>query len=177
MIVFEGQAALSSFRLKALSARVETLAPGLGPQATRWLYFIELEPGASLTAEHLAQLGRILEAAPGQSAPQPQAPWVLPRLGTRSPWSTKATEILRGAGLPVQRVERGLAYQLTAALSQVAGLAVLLHDPMTQALVEASTPPRWRRPTPSLAWRSRPTRSTTCATATALCSDSPRTPS
>ncbi|WP_395790394.1 phosphoribosylformylglycinamidine synthase [Aquimonas sp.] len=136
MIVFEGQAALSSFRLKALSARVETLAPGLGPQATRWLYFIELEPGASLTAEHSAQLGRILEAAPGQSAPQPQAPWVLPRLGTRSPWSTKATEILRGAGLPVQRVERGLAYQLTAALSQVAGLAVLLHDPMTQALVE-----------------------------------------
>ena len=36
----------------------------------------------------------------------------VPRLGTISPWSSKATEIVRGAGLPVARVERGIAYRI-----------------------------------------------------------------
>jgi phosphoribosylformylglycinamidine synthase len=135
MIVFEGQAALSSFRLAALAARVGSLAPGLGPVSTRWLYFIELEPGLALSEADSLRLGRILEARPDQAQPAPTSPWVLPRLGTRSPWSTKATEILRGAGLPVARVERGLAYALNAELPATPGLAALLHDPMTQSLV------------------------------------------
>ena len=68
MIVFEGQAALSSFRLAALAARVGSLAPGLGPVSTRWLYFIELEPGAVLGEADSLRLGRILEARPGGAA-------------------------------------------------------------------------------------------------------------
>jgi phosphoribosylformylglycinamidine synthase len=39
---------------------------------------------------------------------------VVPRLGTLSPWSSKATELVRGAGQPVSRVERGLRIDVQA---------------------------------------------------------------
>jgi phosphoribosylformylglycinamidine synthase len=133
MIVFEGQAALSSFRLAALAARVATLSPGLGLTDSRWLYFVDSE--RALAPADLARISGILQASPASTEPRPAAPWVLPRLGTRSPWSTKATEILRGAGLDVVRVERGVSYALNAPLPALAGLATLLHDPMTQSLV------------------------------------------
>jgi phosphoribosylformylglycinamidine synthase len=139
MIVFEGQAALSSFRLAALAARVAALAPGLGPESARWLYFVEPLPGTVLDAPAVQRVEAILQARRGDSQPGKHSPWVLPRLGTRSPWSSKATEILRAAGLPVARVERGLAYGLNAELPALSGLAALLHDPMTQSLVQVPT--------------------------------------
>ncbi|MEG1678688.1 MAG: phosphoribosylformylglycinamidine synthase, partial [Stenotrophomonas sp.] len=58
--------------------------------------------------------------------------------GTLSPWSSKATELVRGAGLPIQRVERGTRIDLSgwpADPAQQAALAKLLHDPMTQSLL------------------------------------------
>ncbi len=157
MIVFEGQAALSSFRLAALAARVATVAPGLGLASSRWLYFVEAE--AALAPADLAQIARILQAEPATAQPTQTSPWVLPRLGTRSPWSTKATEILRGAGLAVARVERGLSYGLDSPIPAMAGLGALLHDPMTQSLVsgpdrlsglfEAQVPARAERIAPT----------------------------
>ena len=64
--------------------------------------------------------------------------FVLPRLGTISPWASKATELLHGAGLDVKRVERGLRIDLTGWPNDVAtqsALARLLHDPMTQSII------------------------------------------
>src|SRR5690606_22445380 len=66
--------------------------------------------------------------------------YVVPRLGTRSPWSSKATELLHGAGLDVARVERGLRLDLTGWPRDPAAQAAaarLLHDPMTQSLLDA----------------------------------------
>ncbi|MEO5628308.1 MAG: phosphoribosylformylglycinamidine synthase, partial [Thermomonas sp.] len=64
--------------------------------------------------------------------------YIVPRLGTLSPWASKATELLRGAGLPVQRVERGTRIDLAGWPDDAdaqAALARLLHDPMTQSLL------------------------------------------
>src|SRR5690606_12763400 len=64
--------------------------------------------------------------------------FVSPRLGTISPWSSKATDILRGAGQPVRRVERGTRIDLHGwpeAPDAAVALARLLHDPMTQSLL------------------------------------------
>src|SRR5690606_19220913 len=64
--------------------------------------------------------------------------YVVPRLGTISPWSSKATDILRGCGLPVRRVERGqrlLLAGLPAGGVVQPSLARALHDPMTQSLL------------------------------------------
>lgn len=53
--------------------------------------------------------------------------YVVPRLGTLSPWSSKATELVRGAGQPIQRVERGTRIDLAGwpddAVAQAARLS------------------------------------------------------
>jgi phosphoribosylformylglycinamidine synthase len=61
-------------------------------------------------------LHRILEADDAMASREPDAVsrYVTPRLGTISPWASKATELLHGANLPVRRVERGLRVDLAA---------------------------------------------------------------
>ena len=139
MIVLEGAPALSPFRRDRLQARLQSLVPGLRIAGAWHGYWIDPEPGATPDA---AALRRILQAEDGFAAAAADAVsrFVVPRLGTLSPWASKATELLRGAGLPVRRVERGLRLDLTGwpddAATQAA-LAKLLHDPMTQSLLAA----------------------------------------
>ncbi len=137
MIVLEGAPALSPFRRERLQARLNAIAPALRIVDTRHGYWVDPEPGAS---PDRAALRRILQADDGFAATEAGAVsrFVVPRLGTLSPWASKATELLRGAGLPVKRVERGMRIDLVGwpgdAVTQ-ASLAKLLHDPMTQSLL------------------------------------------
>jgi phosphoribosylformylglycinamidine synthase len=139
MIVLEGQPALSPFRRDRLESRLQAFAPALRVVGARFVYWVEAEPGARPDA---AVLQRILEAgAPderAQRAPGVVSRWVAPRLGTISPWASKATELLRGAGQPVKRVERGTRIDLEgfpADPAAQAAVARALHDPMTQSLL------------------------------------------
>ncbi len=137
MIVLEGASALSPFRRERLQARLQAIAPGLRIADTRHGYWVEPETGAS---PDRAALQRILQAEPGFADAEVGAVsrFVVPRLGTLSPWASKATELLRGAGLPVKRVERGMRIDLLGwpqdAATQAA-IAKLLFDPMTQSLL------------------------------------------
>ena len=138
MIVLEGLPALSPFRRDRLQARLQPLAEGLRITGAWHVYFIEPDAGAS---PDLEALGRILEGCTAREAPEAgaQSRFVVPRLGTLSPWASKATEILRGAGLAVKRVERGLRLDLAglppAGDAAWPKLARALHDPMTQSLL------------------------------------------
>src|SRR5690606_15951457 len=111
MIVLEGAAALSPFRRQRLQDRLQTLVPGLRIEGAWYVYFVQ--PGAG--APDTAALHRILQAGQAEAprAAGALSRYVVPRLGTRSPWSSKATELLHGAGLDVARVERGLRLDLT----------------------------------------------------------------
>ena len=138
MIVLEGQPALSPFRRDRLEHSLRVHHDGIRIAGAWWVYFVDAEPGAR---PDRATLARILEA---QDAVQPsmagaRSVFVVPRLGTVSPWASKATEIVRGAGLPVHRVERGLRLDVTdlpePASKQWPALARALHDPMTQSLL------------------------------------------
>ncbi|MBS0199105.1 MAG: phosphoribosylformylglycinamidine synthase [Proteobacteria bacterium] len=143
MIVLEGQPALSPFRRERLEARLRAIAPELGITASWFTYWVQPQDGATPGSDKLdiAKLGRILQAG---TALQPRAAgsisrFVSPRLGTISPWASKAGELLQGAGLPVQRVERGIRLDVsgwpTDAATQAA-LSKVLHDPMTQSLLD-----------------------------------------
>ena len=138
MIVLEGLPALSPFRRDRLQIRLQQIVDGLRVTGAWHAYFVEPEPGAS---PDLAALGRILEGCPGSEAPAEgaEARFVVPRLGTLSPWSSKATEIVQGAGLAVKRVERGLRLDLAglppAGDPRWPRLVRALHDPMTQSLL------------------------------------------
>ncbi|MBP8097926.1 MAG: phosphoribosylformylglycinamidine synthase [Arenimonas sp.] len=138
MIVLEGLPALSPFRSDRLQARLRQLVPQLRVTGAWHVYFIQPEADASL---ELASVGRILEGCLADQPPEPGAEsrFVTPRLGTVSPWASKATEILRGAGHAVKRVERGLRLDLAglpAADDPLwAKLERELFDPMTQSLL------------------------------------------
>ena len=61
---------------------------------------------------------------------------VIPRLGTISPWSSKATDIARNSGLNLERIEKAIAYRSRRGTEVRQGdLADLLHDPMTEVLL------------------------------------------
>ncbi|HET6397248.1 MAG TPA: phosphoribosylformylglycinamidine synthase [Pseudoxanthomonas sp.] len=138
MMVLEGAPALSPFRRQRLESRLQSLVPGLRIEGAWHVYFVQ--PGGA--EPDPAALRRILQADAG---PAPRADgalsrYVVPRLGTRSPWSSKATELLQGAGLAVARVERGLRLDLAGWPQDAAAQAAvgrLLHDPMTQSLLES----------------------------------------
>ena len=137
MIVLEGLPALSPFRRDRLEIRLQAIDPALRVAGAWFTYWIQPEAGLS---PDLPTLQRILEA-PGNvplRADGAVSRFVAPRLGTISPWASKATELLRGAGQPVTRVERGTRIDLTGFPEDVAlraAVAKVLHDPMTQSLL------------------------------------------
>ena len=140
MIVLEGLAALSPFRRDRLETRLSQLAPSIRILGAWHIYFLEPETGKSLDS---AAIGRILEGCPANEPLQngAQSVFVTPRLGTLSPWASKATEILRGAGHQVKRVERGLRLDI-AGMPETSSPSFdkvqrALFDPMTQSLLHS----------------------------------------
>ncbi|MGH8156794.1 MAG: phosphoribosylformylglycinamidine synthase [Rhodanobacter sp.] len=136
MIALDGQSALSPFRLERLNARLDALHRGVRVQASWFVYFIDVDtaPEGALRQRLLS----VLEAK--DAAPEPATLWVVPRLGTISPWSSKATDILHGAGFDVRRVERGVAWQVSGLPDATApdhdAVMAVLHDAMTQSVLE-----------------------------------------
>jgi phosphoribosylformylglycinamidine synthase len=133
MIALDGQSALSPFRLERLNARLDALHHGTRVQAAWHIYFVDADTLPE--GEARARLLTVLEARSGE--PQAASLWVVPRPGTISPWSSKATDILHGAGFDVRRVERGTAWRVAGlpAADHPARDAVmaLLCDPMVQS--------------------------------------------
>ena len=141
--VSAGQAALSSFRLEKLRTALKNVVANVSIVESRHWYFIELK---NTTPDNEALLNRMLglDAFAGEpnDADKLQRILIVPRLGTISPWSSKATDIAQHCGLSnVQRIERGVAYYLKTqngeALTQeeLKVLLPLLHDRMTESVL------------------------------------------
>jgi len=146
MLTLPGSQALSHFRIERLLARLKACEPGVTAVSAQYLHFVECQRG--LDAQELGRLGQLLDDG-GAVAMMPAASdrsgeWqqlVVPRPGTISPWSSKATEIARVCGLAdVLRIERGILYRLTASTPPTperhVRLSALLHDRMTEAVFD-----------------------------------------
>lgn len=135
MIVLDGQSALSSFRRDRLNQELLRHAPGVRVEVARYVYFIETSDETTKVDQTV--LGKVLNAS-SETVSTPTL-YVVPRLGTISSWSSKATEILKSCRFPVQRVERGVAYFLFGAVdrnnTEWRSLLAVLHDPMTQSVL------------------------------------------
>lgn len=128
VLFLRGGPALSSFRIDKLLEQLRPL--GCKQVEAGFRYFVELK--APLVSADLAFLAELLEA--GAHEPESATVLVVPRLGTVSPWSSKATDIARNCGLDaIARIERGIAYRL----SGVAAAQALpyLHDRMTESVL------------------------------------------
>jgi phosphoribosylformylglycinamidine synthase len=133
-----GGTALAGFRLEKLNAALAAAAPAWSVVAARHWHFVELEHAA--TDAERAVLERLLRYGPGPPPPASLVDplrLVVPRLGTLSPWSSKATDIARQCGLGfVRRIERGTAYHLRGS-GDLAPALPCLHDRMTESVLES----------------------------------------
>ncbi|MDE1155119.1 MAG: phosphoribosylformylglycinamidine synthase [Acidobacteriaceae bacterium] len=133
VLVLSGEAALSPFEQERLLTRLQSLAPEVTGVEARWLYVVELAKGvSSLPEAETSKLAELLELD------EPFSPegalWIGPRVGTQSPWSSKATEILRNTGFTsIARIERARVLALDGANGR-AGLDAALYDRMTETV-------------------------------------------
>ncbi|MEO8224701.1 MAG: phosphoribosylformylglycinamidine synthase, partial [Gammaproteobacteria bacterium] len=137
--MWPGGAALSEFRLEKLLRDIRAQAPGVTGVAARYLHVVELtEP---LTPFSEQTLRNLLEDGTASGAELPDDRLlVVPRTGTISPWSSKATDIARSCGLTaVRRVERGVRFSFAVrqrfSPAEAVLVAPLLHDRMTQTIL------------------------------------------
>ena len=134
-----GAAAFSATRLSRLTETAKQVLPRLKSLAAEHWYFAEIEQ--PLSEAQSARLKDLLSAHPAAEAlPRGTLLLVTPRLGTISPWSSKATEIARQCGFDaVRRIERGTAYFLDAGgvldAAQQACVLPLIHDRMIDAVL------------------------------------------
>jgi len=139
ILKLRGSQALSAFRLDKINARLQALDARTAVQAAVYWHFIEIE--RDLSGEEMQVLAHLLTyGEPATEPPQNCVPvLVVPRLGTISPWSSKATDIAHSCGLSaVRRIERGVMYHIAGLKKgQQAAVAALLHDRMTETVLES----------------------------------------
>jgi len=132
-----GGDALPAYRLSTLLARVRSVCPAVQELEVRALYF--LEPAGDADPASLPKVRQLLG---GASCFHPMDGFIVtPRKGTISPWSSKATDILRNCGIhDYARIERGLHCRLTLADGSIAVVDAvrpvldLLHDRMIEGI-------------------------------------------
>ncbi|MES2739677.1 MAG: phosphoribosylformylglycinamidine synthase [Pseudomonadota bacterium] len=153
MLILPGSNALSAFRSHRLLSQLQAALPAITLVRAQFVHFIDA--AASLSDAETARLGALLTygepAGADDASGVCEAFFVIPRLGTISPWASKATDIAHNCGMAhIRRVERGIAYRvyLKAGLlgssigaakklseADIALVAGLLHDRMTETVL------------------------------------------
>ncbi len=142
MLIFPGAQALSSFRLDKLQQILCTISADLVLRSAQYHHFAAVSGSLNADEEdvlkQLLSYGDHVDGDLGES--DSQLFLVVPRPGTISPWSSKATDIAHNAGLEkVQRLERGIVYRVSGADSlsseQQQALKASLHDRMVEAVL------------------------------------------
>ncbi|MEA3106742.1 MAG: phosphoribosylformylglycinamidine synthase [Gammaproteobacteria bacterium] len=134
-----GAPALSQFRLDKLLSSLQARDARVSGVSSRFIHFADVSQ--SLDENELEVLGKLLTygSRAHQHIDRGRQLLVTPRIGTISPWSSKATDIARVCGLEhIRRLERGTLYFIEASANpsaeELLGLSSLLHDRMTESV-------------------------------------------
>ena len=132
ILQLRGPRAASEFRLAKLVTALQKVDPAVRAVGAEFWHFAEVE--GELAAPERALLERLLDYGERYTGAAGGTVYlVVPRLGTLSPWSSKATDIAHNCGLAaVRRIERGTAFTVD---STKPGIAALLHDRMTETVL------------------------------------------
>ncbi|MEP6721923.1 MAG: phosphoribosylformylglycinamidine synthase, partial [Variovorax sp.] len=145
MTRFEGGDALSDFRARQLLPRLQAVDARIDGVSARFVHLVATD--AAPDAARQAQLQALLSYGEPFAAPHAGASLVVaPRLGTVSPWASKATDIAHNCGFAVRRIERVTEFQLSLKkpllgkapaldADALVGVATLLHDRMTESVL------------------------------------------
>ena len=146
MLIYPGADALSEFRKQKVLARIQQFAPSCTRINAHFYYFVDnSEALRSGQVDIVAQLLNVDTAGNRPTtATRPEGSeqlmrFVVPRLGTISPWSSKATDIFHLCGLgSIRRVERGIQWQFAGLDNLAPESAVgVIYDPMTESLLDS----------------------------------------
>ena len=148
MLILRGAPALSRFRNRKLLSRLQSAVPGISCVVAEFQHYVNVQ--SELTDQKADTLARVLTYGPKTPPVEPGEAlwhsqfWVVPRPGTISAWSTKASDIAHNCGLTmIQRIERGICFTVFADVplddAQQAQVAALLHDRMTQAVLRCES--------------------------------------
>ena len=144
----EGGNALSAFRASALLARLQAVCPRITSVHARFVHWVCSD--APLAREAQDKVDGLLQYGDAYGGPiNPTAVALIvvaPRLGTVSPWASKATDIARNCGLVLRRIERVTEYRLGVKTGLFGGskplndeelqaASVVLHDRMTESVL------------------------------------------
>ena len=139
MLELRGAPALSKFKSEKLLKTLQSSVSSVTGVYAEFMHFVSLD--GTLSQDEQIIMDKALEYGPSESVQDLEGTLflVVPRPGTISPWSSKATDILHNCGLHrVERIERGVAYYIRSASpieeSDKKVLADLLHDRMTEAV-------------------------------------------
>jgi len=156
MLILPGSNALSAFRSQRILTQLQAVAPTIAAVQARFYHFIDTS--APLSAEDTERLSAMLTY--GEPVPAVQYEgvteeyFVIPRLGTISPWASKATDIAHNCGMAhIHRIERGVAYTVVLksgilgtgfgapkklGAEEAQAVAALLHDRMTETVLRSA---------------------------------------
>jgi len=139
MLQLRGAPALSAFRRSRLLSDLQAVNSAVTGLYADFMHFADVSD--ALSGEEQRVLETILQYGPTAATETPagQLLLVVPRPGTISPWSSKATDIAHNCGLAkVKRLERGIAYYVSSAAglsgTDLQTLAATLHDRMVEAV-------------------------------------------
>lgn len=147
-----GADALSPFRQQRLLASLASQGVDLESIEGQYLHFVwsdqELDANSLEVLASLLTYGQPFSSIIskgkswfGKGSGDAQGAIVIPRLGTVSPWASKATDIARQCGLNVLRIERGVQFAWKSKkplnAEQIQLVLAALHDRMTEAVIES----------------------------------------
>ena len=136
MLIVKGGSALSSFRKKKLFAQLQSVDSKISDVNARYVHFVDTDK--KLSNSEIQQLEKLLAYGDKEySGASGQEFIVIPRLGTISPWSSKASDIVYNSGLKdIKRVERGIAYTISSKSNlDTTKISPLIHDRMTETVL------------------------------------------
>jgi len=145
MTTLAGGNALSTFRAQQLQPALEAIHPKISGIAARFVHLVATD--AAPTPAEQERLAALLTYGDPYAGPENGAALIVtPRLGTLSPWASKATDIARNCGIAIRRVERITEYRISLksgllgktpelTAEQLGQIAALLHDRMTESVV------------------------------------------
>ncbi|VEJ52158.1 phosphoribosylformylglycinamidine synthase [Neisseria weaveri] len=140
VLPLRGVAALSDFRIEKLLQKAAAAGLPKAELSSEFWYFVSSE--SALNHETVTKLQALLEAESVEKTPEAENSLhlflITPRIGTISPWASKATDIAHNCGLgEIERIERGMAVWVKGELNagQKQQWAALLHDRMTESVL------------------------------------------
>jgi phosphoribosylformylglycinamidine synthase len=148
MQTFIGSPALSTFRQEKLLNQIQSLVPAISQLTSHFVHFVDADK--PLAGDETNVLEKLLRYGPhmAETSSKGKLFLVVPRAGTISPWSSKATDIAHNCSLQfINRIERGVAYHVQCGDGESdnkfqwneknqQAVAACLHDRMTEIVLD-----------------------------------------